>query len=50
MPFDLRNVAATYQRCMQKCLHDQIGRNVQVFVDDVIIKTKESQNLLDVLK
>jgi hypothetical protein len=32
---------------MQKCLHDQIDKNVQVYVDDVIIKTKESRTLID---
>ena len=37
MPFGLRNACATYQRCMQKCLHDQIGKNVQVYVGDVVI-------------
>ena len=42
MPFGLRNAGATYQRCMQKCLHTQIDKNVQVYVDDVVIKTKES--------
>jgi hypothetical protein len=47
MPFGLRNAGATYQRCMQKCLRDQIDKNVQVYVDDVIIKTKESQTLID---
>ncbi|XP_024315649.1 uncharacterized protein LOC112271007, partial [Brachypodium distachyon] len=47
MPFGLRNAEATYQRCMQKCLHDQLGKNVQVYVDDVVIKTKQSATLLD---
>ena len=32
---------------MQTCLHDQIGQNVKVYVDDVVIKTKESETLLD---
>ena len=41
MCFGLRNAGATYQRCMQKCLHDQIGKNVQVYVDDIVVKTKE---------
>ena len=50
MPFGLRNACATYQRCMQKCLHDQIGRNVQVYVDDVVIKTKNSDSLIDDLR
>src|SRR3954466_1886383 len=35
MPFGLKNAGETYQRCMQKCLHDQIGKNVQVYVDNV---------------
>jgi hypothetical protein len=50
MPFGLRNAGATYQRCMQKCLHDQIDKNVQVYVDNVIIKTKESKTLIDDLR
>ena len=32
---------------MQKCLHDQIGKNIQVYVDDVVIKTKEKHTLID---
>src|SRR3954467_14660476 len=47
MPFGLRNAGAMYQRCMQKCLHGQIGKNVQVYADDVVIKTKERKTLLD---
>jgi hypothetical protein len=35
---------------MQKCLHDQIDKNVQVYVDDVVIKTKESRTLIDDLR
>jgi hypothetical protein len=35
---------------MQKCLHDQIGKNVHVYVDDVIIKSKESRTLVDDLR
>jgi hypothetical protein len=50
MPFGLRNAGATYQICMQKCLHDQIDKNVQVYVDDVVIKTKESRTLIDDLR
>ena len=35
---------------MQKCLHEQIGKNVQVYVDDIVIKTKESRTLIDDLR
>jgi hypothetical protein len=35
---------------MQKCLHDQIDKNVQVYIDDVVIKTKESKTLVGDLR
>ena len=47
MPFGLKNAGATYQRCMQACLKDQIGRNIQVYVDDIVIKTREAKTLID---
>src|SRR4051812_19297681 len=50
MPLGLKNAGATYQRCMQACLKDQIGRNVQVYVDDIVIKTKEARTLIDDLR
>ena len=50
MPFGRKNADATYQRCMQACLMDQIGRNVQVYVDDIVIKTWDGATLLDDLR
>jgi hypothetical protein len=35
MPFGLKNVGDTYQRCMQACLKEQIGHNIEVYVDDM---------------
>ena len=35
---------------MERCLHDQIGRNVHAYVDDIIVKMKERRTLLDDLK
>jgi hypothetical protein len=35
---------------MQQCLQGQIGRNVHAYVDDVVVKTKQSGTLLDNLK
>jgi hypothetical protein len=37
--FGLKNVGATYQKAIQKCLESQIGKNVEAYVDDVVIKT-----------
>src|SRR3954469_19992832 len=50
MPFGLKNASATYQRMMKACLKEQIGRNVQVYVDDIVIKTYKADTLLDDLQ
>jgi hypothetical protein len=50
MPFGLKNAGATYQRCMQACLKEQIGRNVEVYVDDIVITTAKADSLLDDLQ
>jgi hypothetical protein len=42
MPFDLKNAGATYQRTMQKCLADQIGRNIHAYVDDITVMSKKT--------
>ena len=39
MPFGLKNTGATYQRLMNKMFTDQIGRNIQVYVDDMLVKS-----------
>jgi hypothetical protein len=38
MQFGLRNAGATYQRCMQHVFGDHIGRTVEAYVDDIVIK------------
>jgi hypothetical protein len=50
MPFGLKNAGETYQRMMQNCLRSQIGRNIQVYIDDVVITTRKEESLIDVLK
>jgi hypothetical protein len=39
MPFGLKNAGATYQRLVNKMFRDQIGRNVEVYVDDMLVKS-----------
>jgi hypothetical protein len=46
MLFDLKNAGATYQRTMQKCLVDQIGRNIHAYVDDIAVMSKKQDDLI----
>jgi hypothetical protein len=46
MPFGLKNAGATYQRMMQNCLGSQIGCNIQVYIDDVVITTRKEESLI----
>ena len=50
MPFGLKNVGATYQRLVNKMFSKQIGRNIEVYVDDMLVKSREELADLDDLK
>ena len=47
MPFRLENAGATYQRMIETCLATQIGKTVEAYVDDVVVKTKHVETLID---
>jgi hypothetical protein len=47
MPFDLKNAGATYQRCMRIASKTKSARIVEVYVNDIVIKTKKADTLLD---
>ena len=44
MPFSLKNAGATYQRLVNKIFQGQIGRNMEVYVDNMLVKSTESRN------
>ncbi|GJU19313.1 reverse transcriptase domain-containing protein [Tanacetum coccineum] len=46
MPFGLKNAGATYQRLVDSTFQSQIGRNLEAYVDDMVIKSKEETGLL----
>ncbi|GKC49913.1 reverse transcriptase domain-containing protein [Tanacetum coccineum] len=46
MPFGLKNVGATYQRLVDKDFVKQISRNLEVYVDDLVIKSHTEQEIL----
>jgi hypothetical protein len=39
LPFDLKNAGATYQRLVNKMFQRQVGRNVKVYVDVMLVKS-----------
>ena len=50
MPFGLKNAGATYQRLVDHMFHPQIGRNVEVYVDDMLVKSLDEGSHLDDLQ
>ena len=50
MSFGLKNAGATYQRLMNKMFTHQIGRNVQVYVDDMLVKSLRKNDHLNDLQ
>nr|XP_027067607.1 uncharacterized protein LOC113693243 [Coffea arabica] len=50
MPFGLKNAGATYQRTMTTLFHDMIHKEMEVYVDDIIIKSKKVEDHLVDLK
>jgi hypothetical protein len=50
MSFGLKNADATYQIAIQTCLGKQIGDNVKAYVDDIVVKTKNPDMLVEDLK
>ncbi|XP_015944950.1 uncharacterized protein LOC107470092 [Arachis duranensis] len=50
MPFGLKNAGATYQRLMSKIFGDLIGKTVEVYVDDILAKAAQPEDLLNDLR
>jgi hypothetical protein len=46
MTFGLKNAGATYKKANQKCLKSQIGKNVEAYIYDVVVKTIEEDKLI----
>ncbi|GKV00548.1 hypothetical protein SLEP1_g13219 [Rubroshorea leprosula] len=46
MPFGLKNACATYQKMVTIVFHAQIGKNLEVYVDDIVIKSLKAEDHL----
>ena len=43
MPFGLKNVGATYQRLVNKLFQKQIGVSMEVYIDDMLVKSVKAE-------
>ena len=50
MPFGLKNAGVTYQRLVNHMFRPQIRRNVEVYVDDMLVKSLDEKKHLDDLQ
>ena len=50
MPFGLKNAGATYQNLVNHMFRPQIGRNVEVYVDNMLVKSQDEEIHLDDLQ
>ena len=50
MPFGLKNAGITYQRLVNHMFRPQIGQNVEVYVDDILVKSLDEEKHLDDLQ
>ena len=47
MPFGLKNAGSTYQRMMTKMFEPQLGKSIEVYIDDMVVKSKvESEHMV----
>jgi hypothetical protein len=46
MSFGLKNTSAMYQRAIQACFKRQLNKNVEAYVDDMVVKTRNSDTLI----
>jgi hypothetical protein len=46
MSFGLKNAGATYQRAIQACFKRQLNKNIEAYVDDVVVETRNSDTLI----
>ena len=50
MPFGLKNAGSTYQMMMTKIFEPQLGKNLEVYINDMVVKSKEVPDHVDDLR
>lgn len=50
MPFGLKNASATYQRTMTAIFHDMMHREMEDYVDNIVVKSRKRKDHVKILK
>ena len=57
MPFGLKNAGSTYQRMMIRMFESQLGKSIEVYIDDMVVKSKvvsehvgDLENVFEILR
>ena len=50
MPFGLKNTGSTYQRMMTKMFESQLGKNIEIYIDEMVVKSKMVSKHLEDLR
>jgi len=57
MPFGLKNAGFTYQRMMTRMFEPQLGKNIEIYIDDIVVKSKlvsehvrDLENIFEILR
>ncbi|XP_073137946.1 uncharacterized protein [Henckelia pumila] len=50
MPFGLKNAGATYQRAMNAIFHDMINHFIEVYINDIVVKSRKAEDHVEHLR
>ena len=50
MSFGLKNAGATYHRAMNAIFHDMLGHQMEVYIDDIVVKSERANEHVDHLR
>ena len=50
IPFGLKNAGATYQMAMNAIFHDMLGHHMEIYIDDIVVKSKRASEKVDHIK
>ena len=50
MPFGLKNTRSTYQRMMTRMFESQLGKNIKIYIDDMVVNVRWFQNIWETLE